>query len=244
MALDIASSSHSSLLLQPLTTSLQSISPRPIHTHTAVRASLLLDNPSSIADPVFGLLGNAAASQGLGQILDPDCLQQATADQAFTNAKAAGDVQGMTDALVFRTLERNTGAVGQKSVLCMSVQAVKWVVLWVRLTCVISLGADQCSAYLFSASFSFSLLSSQHVSMGPICSLILYSALYLPLLADSFRTPNLHHSRILSSSIPAVLRLPLSRSKRFFLPSRAFISTSLTSLSASPYTQAPRSRLH
>lgn len=67
-----------------------------------------------------------------------DCLQQATADQAFTNAKAAGDVevryrtansptstslislgiQGMTNALIFRALERNTGKVGLASVLC------------------------------------------------------------------------------------------------------------------------------
>lgn len=30
----------------------------------------------------------------------------------------------MTDALIFRTLERNTAAVGQKSALCTSVQAV------------------------------------------------------------------------------------------------------------------------
>lgn len=51
-------------------------------------------------------------------------MQQATADQAFTNAKAAGDVDGMTAALVYRALERNTGAVGQASVLCTAVQAV------------------------------------------------------------------------------------------------------------------------
>lgn len=46
------------------------------------------------------------------------------ADQAFTNAKAAGDVNGMTAALVYRTLERNTGAVGTASALCTSVKAV------------------------------------------------------------------------------------------------------------------------
>lgn len=53
-----------------------------------------------------------------------DCLQQATADQAFTNAKAAGDVEGMTFALIYRALERNTGSVGLKSVPCQSIKAV------------------------------------------------------------------------------------------------------------------------
>lgn len=40
------------------------------HSHeqfiTSVRASLNLDNPDSIGDPIFALLGNAAAAQGLG----------------------------------------------------------------------------------------------------------------------------------------------------------------------------------
>ncbi|KAG8978019.1 hypothetical protein FRB90_008591, partial [Tulasnella sp. 427] len=98
------------------------------HSHekylTSVRASLSKNNPDGIVDPVFGLLGNAAASQGLGKISDPDCLQQATADQAFTNAKAAGDVQGMVDALIFRALERNTGKVGLASVACTKIKAV------------------------------------------------------------------------------------------------------------------------
>ena len=53
-----------------------------------------------------------------------DCLQQATADQAFTNAKAAADVNGMTAALIYRALERNTGKVGLASVSCTSIQAV------------------------------------------------------------------------------------------------------------------------
>ncbi|ORY32087.1 hypothetical protein BCR39DRAFT_557744 [Naematelia encephala] len=92
------------------------------HSHeqflTTVRASLAANNPLSIQDPVFGLLGNAAASQGQGQVTNTDCLQQATADQAFTNAKAADDVAGMTAALIYRALERNTGAVGQTSVSC------------------------------------------------------------------------------------------------------------------------------
>ena len=53
-----------------------------------------------------------------------ECLQQATADQAFTNAKAAGDVQGMVTALIYRALERNTAKVGQASNQCTSIQAV------------------------------------------------------------------------------------------------------------------------
>ena len=83
-----------------------------------VRTVLNLDNPAGITDPVFGLLGNAAAAEGAGTITNLDCLHQATADQAFTNAKAAGDVVGMTDALLYAALERNTGSVGLKSVIC------------------------------------------------------------------------------------------------------------------------------
>lgn len=97
------------------------------HSHeqilTTVGTSLDTNNPSGIVDPVFGLLGNAAAVSGANGI-DPDCLQQATADQAFTNAKASGDVAGMTAALVYAALERNTGSVGLASVLCTSVTAV------------------------------------------------------------------------------------------------------------------------
>lgn len=92
---------------------------------------------------MFGLLGNAAAAAGLGKITvswicvfpqlpffayvcgqDVNCLQQATADQAFTNAKAAGDVQGQVDALIYRALERNSGSVGAVSALCTSITAV------------------------------------------------------------------------------------------------------------------------
>ncbi|EIN12771.1 hypothetical protein PUNSTDRAFT_60050, partial [Punctularia strigosozonata HHB-11173 SS5] len=98
------------------------------HSHepilTSVRTSLNLNNPDQIQDPVFGLLGNAAAAAGQGKITNTDCLQQATADQAFTNAKAAGDVDGMVNALIYRALERNTGAVGQASVACTAIQAV------------------------------------------------------------------------------------------------------------------------
>ncbi|KIJ53352.1 hypothetical protein M422DRAFT_43039 [Sphaerobolus stellatus SS14] len=98
------------------------------HSHnqfiTLVKTSLDLNNPNEIVDPVFGLLGDAAAAEGLGKITDPDCLQLATADQAFTNAKAAGDVEGMTAALIYRALERNTGKVGLASVACTSIKAV------------------------------------------------------------------------------------------------------------------------
>ena len=55
---------------------------------------------------------------------DTDCLQQATADQAFTNAKAAGDTQGMVDALIYRALERNSASVGATTNACTSIQAV------------------------------------------------------------------------------------------------------------------------
>ncbi|KAH8651596.1 hypothetical protein BGZ60DRAFT_358782, partial [Tricladium varicosporioides] len=92
------------------------------HSHNrfldGVRVNLNLNNPAGIQDPVFGLLGNAAAIKGAGTITNPDCLHQATADQAFTNAKAAGNVTGMADALLYAALERNTGSVGLKSVLC------------------------------------------------------------------------------------------------------------------------------
>jgi len=35
---------------------------------TIVRASLNLNNPNEIKDPVFALLGNAAAAEGLGKL--------------------------------------------------------------------------------------------------------------------------------------------------------------------------------
>ena len=98
------------------------------HSHekflTSVRISLNANNPDGIVDPVFGLLGNAAAAGGLGRLTDTECLQQSTADQAFTNAKAAGDITGMTNALAYRALERNTGKVGLRSNSCTSVTAV------------------------------------------------------------------------------------------------------------------------
>ncbi|KAI1114440.1 hypothetical protein F5Y14DRAFT_461387 [Nemania sp. NC0429] len=97
------------------------------HSHeqflTGVAAALNLNNVEKIQDPVFALLGNAAAAAGAGDVENLDCLQQHVADQAFTNAKAAGDVKGMTNALIFRALERNTGAVGQASALCAETAA-------------------------------------------------------------------------------------------------------------------------
>lgn len=75
--------------------------------------------PKADFDPL-----HQAAAEGLGQIRDVECLQQAIADQAFTNAKAANNVSGMTAALVYRALERNTVKVGQASNLCTSIQAV------------------------------------------------------------------------------------------------------------------------
>jgi hypothetical protein len=90
------------------------------HSHDrfldGVRVNLAIDNPAGIQDPVFGLLGDAAASGGAGTITNLECLHQATADQAFTNAKAGGNVTGQADALMYAALERNTGKVGLASV--------------------------------------------------------------------------------------------------------------------------------
>lgn len=92
------------------------------HSHEAilqnVNTNLKLDNPLEIQDAVFSLLGNAAAAKGAPNVQNLDCLQQIVADQAFTNAKAAGDVDGQANAVMFRALERNTGKVGLASVLC------------------------------------------------------------------------------------------------------------------------------
>ncbi|KAF4781875.1 hypothetical protein HER10_EVM0004502 [Colletotrichum scovillei] len=86
------------------------------HSHeiflNITREFLNKENPKAIADPVFGLLGDAAAKTGAGQVTNLACLQQETADQAFTNAKAAKDIRGMSAALVYQTLERNTAGVG------------------------------------------------------------------------------------------------------------------------------------
>jgi hypothetical protein len=92
------------------------------HSHNGIIAvvntNLKSTNTANIQDAIFGLLGNAAAAAGAGTITNLDCLHQATADQAFTNAKAAKDVTGQVNALIYATLERNTGSVGLASVLC------------------------------------------------------------------------------------------------------------------------------
>jgi hypothetical protein len=92
------------------------------HSHNrfldGVRVNLNIHNPNQIEDPVFGLLGDAAAAGGAGKITNLACLHQATADQAFTNAKAAGNVTGQADALMYAALERNTGKVGLASAAC------------------------------------------------------------------------------------------------------------------------------
>ncbi|KAK2613593.1 hypothetical protein N8I77_000498 [Diaporthe amygdali] len=92
------------------------------HSHEAIlrvtQTNLQLNNPLKIQDAVFSLLGNAAAAKGAPNVANLDCLQQIVADQAFTNAKAAGDVDGQANAIMFRALERNTGSVGLASVLC------------------------------------------------------------------------------------------------------------------------------
>ncbi|GKT54612.1 hypothetical protein ColTof4_08523 [Colletotrichum tofieldiae] len=92
------------------------------HSHEVflniTREFLNKENPKAIADPVFGLLGDGAAKAGAGQVTNLACLQQETADQAFTNAKAAKDIRGMSAALVYQTLERNTAGVGVASAAC------------------------------------------------------------------------------------------------------------------------------
>jgi len=92
------------------------------HSHEAIlratNTALKLDNPLNIVDAVFSLLGNAAAANGAPEVQNLDCLQQIVADQAFTNAKAAGDLDGQINAILFRALERNTLQVGLASVLC------------------------------------------------------------------------------------------------------------------------------
>ncbi|KAG5659625.1 hypothetical protein HG530_010513 [Fusarium avenaceum] len=92
------------------------------HSHdivlTITKEMLDLDNPKEIADPVFGLLGDAAAADGAGKVTNLACLKQETADQAYTNAKAIGDLRGMAGSLLFQAIERNTAGVGVASKLC------------------------------------------------------------------------------------------------------------------------------
>ncbi|KEZ41404.1 hypothetical protein SAPIO_CDS7530 [Scedosporium apiospermum] len=89
---------------------------------TATQNILQLNNRFNIVDPVFGLLGAAAAADGAGDVTNLDCLQQIIADEAFTNALALDDenerITGLANALLYRALEKNTGSVGLASVDC------------------------------------------------------------------------------------------------------------------------------
>lgn len=89
---------------------------------TNTQTALQLNNRFNIVDPVFGLLGAAAAADGAGDVTDLDCLQQIIADEAFTNALTIEDenqrINSLANALIYRTLEKNTGSVGLASVNC------------------------------------------------------------------------------------------------------------------------------
>jgi len=54
---------------------------------STVRIFLQKSNPFQIVDPVFGLLGNAAAAGGAGKVTDLNCLQQQTADSPSNLSK-------------------------------------------------------------------------------------------------------------------------------------------------------------
>ena len=149
------------------------------HSHeqflTSVRASLNKNNPNGIVDPVFGLLGDAAAKQGLGKLTDVECLQTATADQAFTNAKASGDVKGMVDALIYRALERNTGSVGMQSNACTSFKPVN------RQIAALSQHQDPASSEAAATNKGIELqLAKQIASVGGDPQLALQSATFAP----------------------------------------------------------------
>jgi hypothetical protein len=92
------------------------------HSHerfvAGTNTNLQLNNPAKFVDAVFGLLGDAAAATGAPGFANLACLHKAIADQAFTNAKAASNVTGQSDALMYAALERNTGTVGGASASC------------------------------------------------------------------------------------------------------------------------------
>ncbi|CCA67813.1 hypothetical protein PIIN_01637 [Serendipita indica DSM 11827] len=94
------------------------------HSHhryiVKVKQMLDLNNTIGVADPVFGLLTNDVASTGMGLITDPNCLQLAIADSAFSNSKRNNDLEGLVASLIYRALERNTAAVGLASEPCKS----------------------------------------------------------------------------------------------------------------------------
>ncbi|KAJ3277788.1 hypothetical protein HK104_002975, partial [Borealophlyctis nickersoniae] len=94
------------------------------HSHdlivNAVRTTFQQD-AQGFPDPIFALLGNAAAGNALTsanvQDKNPDNLQTNIADQTVTNCKQnkPGDTLCIARAIQFRALERNTGRVGQPS---------------------------------------------------------------------------------------------------------------------------------
>ncbi|KAG8760101.1 hypothetical protein FRC14_004087 [Serendipita sp. 396] len=85
-----------------------------------VKQMLDLNNTIGVADPTFALLTNELAATGMGSVTDPNCLQLAIADVAFTNAKATNNLDGLVASLIFRALERNTAAVGVASEPCLT----------------------------------------------------------------------------------------------------------------------------
>ncbi|WAR52672.1 hypothetical protein PtB15_2B96 [Puccinia triticina] len=87
---------------------------------------LKLSNPLDITHPIFSLLGNEAASNGTGKLDKKhlDCFQKIVADQAFTNAKKAGNKEGQEAAIIFASVEKNTKTVGVASVPCKSKKMV------------------------------------------------------------------------------------------------------------------------
>ncbi|KAJ3124636.1 hypothetical protein HK098_000973 [Nowakowskiella sp. JEL0407] len=88
---------------------------------------ILQVNSNTLPDPIFALLGNAAASKAIAdnktKQTDPDCLQQNIADQSITNCKS-GKITNLSQAdciavaIKYRALERNSGSVGATSGIC------------------------------------------------------------------------------------------------------------------------------
>ncbi|MBW0504219.1 hypothetical protein O181_043934 [Austropuccinia psidii MF-1] len=80
------------------------------------------NNPQGIMHPIYSLLGEKGASEGMGMFdkKNFDCFQKSIADQAFTNAKVNNDLAGQQSAIIFASLEKNTPGVGLASAPCKS----------------------------------------------------------------------------------------------------------------------------
>ena len=67
-------------------------------------------------------LGDQAAAKGMGKLdkKNIDCFQKIVADQAFKNAKKAGNKAGQEAAIIFASVEKNTKTVGVASPPCKS----------------------------------------------------------------------------------------------------------------------------